>query len=64
MIITCISKPLDNLCNSGSFLSNSYINTVQFLLFIGSFIESLLVDDCINGNGSFTVINRPPDKNT
>lgn len=49
-----ISQPLHQLGHSGPLLSNGNIDAVQLLLLISSIIETFLVDDCVNGNGSFT----------
>ena len=94
-----ICKPLYNLCNGGSFLSNSAINAVQFLFWIISLkenisyfgflnvlfvfhinlmifqikltvsivtyiVESLLIDDSINGNSSFSSLTITNDQLT
>jgi hypothetical protein len=52
--ITCISKPLYNLCHSRPLLTNGNIDAVQLLLLIITIIEPFLVDNCINGKSSFT----------
>ena len=51
---TTISKTFDNLGYSWSFLSNSYINTIQLGFLIWTFIKSFLVNNSINSNGSFS----------
>lgn len=48
-----ISQSLHQLSHSGPLLSDGNINTVQLLLFISSFVEALLVNDCVDGNSSF-----------
>ena len=53
---TSVSEPLDNLGHGGSFLTNSDVDTVKFLLFVLGIVETFLIDDGINGNGGFTVI--------
>ena len=58
---TSVSQPLYNLCDCGPLLTNSNIDTVQFGFLIVRFIETFLVDDGINGNGSFsTKTNKTP----
>ena len=52
---TGIGQTLDNLGNSGTLLTNGNIDAVQFLGFILTVVETLLVDDGINGQGSFAV---------
>merc|ERR1719341_1960804 len=48
-----VSKPLDNLGDGGSLLTNSHIDAEQLLLGISGIIEPLLVDDGINGDSGF-----------
>ena len=50
-----VGQTLNNLGHSRSFLTNGDVDTVQLLLLIGTIVETLLVNDGINGNGSFTV---------
>merc|ERR1712121_109321 len=59
-----IGKPLDNLGNSGSLLSNSNVDAVHFLLGVSSIIESLLVDNSIDGNSSFSSLSVSNDQFT
>lgn len=53
-IHTSISEPLDNLGDGGSLLTDGDVDAVQLLLLILSVVETLLVDDGINGNGGLT----------
>lgn len=50
-----ISEPLHQLGNSGPLLANGNVDAVQLLLLVSSFVKALLVDDCVDGNGSFAV---------
>merc|ERR1719334_1919097 len=59
-----ICKPFDNLGNSGSLLSNSNVDAVHFLLGISSIVESLLVDNSIDGNSSFSSLSVSNDQFT
>merc|ERR1719209_2532464 len=47
-----VSEPLHNLGNSGPLLADSNVDTVELLLGVIGLVESLLVDDGVNGNGS------------
>lgn len=49
-----VSQPLDNLGDGGPLLSNSYVDTVQLLLLVISIVESLLVDDGVDGQSCLT----------
>ena len=51
-----IGQPLHQLSHSGPLLTNGDVDAVQLLLLISSIIEALLVDDCVNGNGSFAKV--------
>jgi len=51
--LTRVSKPLHNLSHGGSLLTNSNVDTVQLLLFVFGVVESLLVDDGVNGQSGF-----------
>lgn len=53
-ILTSIGQSFDDLCDGTPLLSDGNVDTIQFLLFIGSVIETFLVDDGIDGHGSFT----------
>ena len=59
-----VSKPLDNLGNGGSLLSNSHIDAEQLLLGISGIIEPLLIDDGINGDSSFASLSVSNDQLT
>lgn len=49
-----ISQPLYQLSNGGPLLSDGNVDAVELLLLVGTIIEPLLVDDCVDGNGSFS----------
>lgn len=49
----CVRQPLHQLGHSGPFLADGHVDAVQFLLLVGSFVKAFLVDDGVNGNGSF-----------
>merc|ERR1719270_1945164 len=57
-----ISQSLDNLGNSGSLLSDSNVDAEQFLLGISGVIESLLVDDGVNGDSSLASLSVTNDQ--
>ena len=59
-----VSKPLDNLGNGGSLLSNSHIDAEQLLLGISGIIEPLLIDDGIDGDSSFASLSVSNDQLT
>merc|ERR1719341_1587092 len=59
-----VSKPLDNLGDSGSLLTNSHIDAEQLLLGISGFIEPLLVDDGIDGDSGFASLSVSNDQLT
>lgn len=48
-----ISQPLHQLSHCGSLLADGDVDAVQLLLLISSLVEAFLVDDCVDGNGSF-----------
>lgn len=50
-----VSQTFYNLSYGWSLLTDSNINTVQFLWFFCTIIETFLVDDCVNGQSSFTI---------
>lgn len=50
-----VSESLHKLSHRGPLLTNSDVDTVQLLLLISSFVEALLVDDGVDGDGSFSV---------
>merc|ERR1719209_2018863 len=47
-----VSEPLHNLGNSGPLLADSNVDTVELLLGVIGLVESLLVDNGVDGNGS------------
>lgn len=61
---TSISEPLDDLGHGGPLLSNSNVDAVQFLLLLSSVVESLLVDDGVDGNGGFAGLTITNDQLT
>lgn len=48
-----ISQPLHQLSYCGSLLADSNIDAIQLFLLISSIVEALLIDDCVDSNGSF-----------
>lgn len=48
-----VSQPLHQLSHSGPLLSDGHVDTVQLLLLVSPFVEALLVDDCVDGDGGF-----------
>merc|ERR1719384_119770 len=59
-----ISEPLHNLGDGGPLLANSNVDTVQLLLGVVSLVESLLVDDGVDGDGSFASLSVTNDQLT
>ena len=47
-----VGEPLDNLGDGGPLLADSDVDTVELLLGVIGLVESLLVDDGVDGNGS------------
>merc|ERR1719209_364507 len=47
-----VGEPLHNLGDSGPLLADSDVDTVELLLGVIGLVESLLVDDGVDGNGS------------
>ena len=47
-----VREPLDNLGDGGPLLADSDVDTVELLLGVIGLVESLLVDDGVDGNGS------------
>merc|ERR1712205_254938 len=47
-----VSEPLDDLGDGGPLLADSDVDTVELLLGVIGLVESLLVDDGVDGNGS------------
>ena len=48
-----VGEPLHNLCDGGPLLADSDVDTVELLLGVVSVVESLLVDDGVDGDGGF-----------
>jgi len=48
-----VRQPLHELSHGGSLLADGHVDAVQLLLLVSSFVEALLVDDCVDGNGGF-----------
>lgn len=48
-----VCQPLHQLSHSGSLLANSNVDAIQLFLLISSVVETFLVDDGVNGDGSF-----------
>ena len=48
-----ISEPFYNLGDGGSLLTDGHVDAVQLLLLVSGVVETLLVDDGINGDSSF-----------
>ena len=46
-----ICQTFHDLGNSGSLLTNGNVDAVKFLLLVSSIVETLLVDDGIDGDG-------------
>merc|ERR1719402_1281271 len=59
-----VSEPLHNLCDGGPLLADSNVDTVELLLSVVSVVESLLVDDGINGDSSFASLSVTNDQLT
>lgn len=51
-----ILQTLDQLGHSRSLLTDGNVNAVQLLLLIARFVESLLVDDGIDSDGSLSAV--------
>merc|ERR1719220_1869092 len=59
-----VSEPLHNLGDGGPLLANSDVDTVQLLLGIVGLVESLLVDDGVNGDGGLASLPVSDDQLT
>merc|ERR1719454_2196687 len=59
-----VSEPLHNLGDSGPFLANGDVETVQLLLGIVSLIEALLVDDGFDGDSGLASLPVTDDQLT
>lgn len=60
--LTGISETLDKLGYGRSLLSNSHIYAVELLLLIGAVVESLLVDDGVDGHSGLTGLTISDDQ--
>lgn len=49
-----VCQPLHQLSHSGSLLADGDVDAVQLLLLVGALVETLLVDDGVDGNGGFS----------
>lgn len=63
-MFTSISQPLHDLGDGGTLLSDSDVDAVQLLLLIFSFVETLLVDDCVDGQSSLAGLTISDDQLT
>ena len=59
-----LGQPLDNLGDSGPLLADGDVNAIQLLLFVSGIVEPLLVDDGVDGNGSFAGLTITDDQLT
>merc|ERR1712088_732312 len=59
-----IVQPLDNLGHGGSLLSHSNVDAVQHLLLVSGLVESLLVDDGVDGDSGLTGLTVSNDQLT
>merc|ERR1712020_456842 len=59
-----IVQPLDNLGHGGPLLSHGNVDAVQHLLLVSGLVESLLVDDGVNGDGGLTSLTVSNDQLT
>merc|ERR1711953_35936 len=59
-----VMEPLDNLGHGGSLLSHSDVDAVQHLLLVSGLVESLLVDDGVNGDSGLTSLTISNDQLT
>merc|ERR1719464_2092046 len=59
-----VVQPLDNLGHGGSLLSHSNVDAVQHLLLVSGLIESLLVDDGVDGDSGFASLSVSNDQLT
>lgn len=53
--LTRVGEPLHDLSHGGALLADSNIDAVQLLLLVLGVVESLLVDDGVDSQGSFAV---------
>ena len=59
-----IGQSLDNLGHGGSLLADGNVDTVQLGLGVITLVESLLVDDGVNGDGGFASLSVADDQLT
>ena len=59
-----VSETLDDLSDGGSLLANGDVNAEKLLLVVTGFVESLLVDDGVNGNCGFAGLTISNDQLT
>lgn len=53
-----VCQPLHQLGHGGSLLTDGHVDAVQLLFLLSAFIEALLVDDGVDGNGGFAEVNK------
>eukprot|EP00049_Salpingoeca_infusionum_P017066 m.351668 g.351668 ORF g.351668 m.351668 type:complete len:555 (-) comp16305_c0_seq1:37-1701(-) len=61
---TCGSKLLLELCNGGTLLANGDVDAVKLLALVVTVVETLLVDDSINGDSGLTSLTITNDQLT
>lgn len=61
---TGICQPLYDLSDSGSLLSDGDVDAVKLLLFVGSIVEPLLVNNGVDGQGSLASLSVTDDQLT
>ena len=59
-----ISKALDDLGNGGSLLANGDVDAEELLLLVTGIIETLLVDDGVDGDGGLASLTITDDQLT
>ena len=59
-----ISETLDNLSYGGPLLSDGDVDAVQHLLWVSGIVETLLVDDGVNGDGGLSGLTIANDQLT
>lgn len=63
-MLTSVSQPLYDLSDGGPLLSDGDVDAVQLLLLILSLVETLLVDDGVDGQGSLAGLTVTNDQLT
>lgn len=63
-MLTSVSQPLHDLSDGGPLLSDGDVDAVQLLLLILSLVETLLVDDGVDGQGSLAGLTVTNDQLT